>query len=135
MTPPATHKTRARSFLRKAVENRDSAHDNFDLGRYTASAGDAVHAGISAKDAIATVLTGSTAKGKNHATAARELKAALGGHPAAGQAEKAFAELLRSKTDVEYGSDLVDEPTAKRLLRRATTLVELAMVLVAPHGP
>ncbi|MDF1605464.1 hypothetical protein [Nocardioides sp. YIM 152315] len=48
----AQSKNHARSFLQKAQEYLASAHDNRDLERATPAAGDAIHAGISAKDAI-----------------------------------------------------------------------------------
>ena len=47
----------ARAFLRKAEEYLASAEDNLIAGRLTAAAGDAIHAGISGKDAIVTALT------------------------------------------------------------------------------
>lgn len=49
-------KNHARSYLRKAEEYLASAQDNLDLGRATPAAGDAIHAGISAKDALVTAL-------------------------------------------------------------------------------
>ena len=63
----------AKSFLQKAQEYLDSAQDNLDLERATPAAGDAIHAGISAKDAIVTALTGETSKAKDHARAVKEL--------------------------------------------------------------
>ena len=52
----------AKRFLHKAQEYLDSAQDNLDLERATPAAGDAIHAGISAKDAIVTALTGRPAR-------------------------------------------------------------------------
>lgn len=51
-------KNHARSYLRKAEEYLASAQDSLDLERATPAAGDAIHAGISAKDALVTALTG-----------------------------------------------------------------------------
>ncbi len=68
----------AKAFLRKAEEYLASAEDNLVAERHTAAAGDAIHAGISAKDAIVTALTGATRKAKDHAAAAKEPKTALG---------------------------------------------------------
>ena len=59
MTQPA-----AKAFLGKAEEYLASAQDNLSQGRFTVAAGDAIHAGISAKDAIVTALTGTSSKGK-----------------------------------------------------------------------
>lgn len=66
----AEQRDHAKSFLKKAEEYLASAEDNLEVGRYTPAAGDAIHAGISAKDATVMALTGSTSKGKDHATAA-----------------------------------------------------------------
>lgn len=126
----AQSKNHARSFLQKAQEYLDSAHDNRDLERATPAAGDAIHAGISAKDAIVTALTGATSKAKDHAAAARELGHALGANPAAATAERALRELIAAKADVEYGSKLITLTKADPLLRRAETLVDLAIQIV-----
>lgn len=68
----------AKRYLRKAEEYLASAQDNYALGRATPSAGDAIHAGINAKDGIVTMLTGATSKAKDHAKSPGELRAALG---------------------------------------------------------
>ena len=120
----------AKSYLNKAEEYLASAEDNLAAERYTPAAGDAIHAGISSKDAIVSALTGSTSKRKDHATAAKELKQALGKRPEAATAEKALRELLSAKGDVEYGVALVTAAKAESLVRRARTLVELAVQIV-----
>ena len=120
----------ARRFLHKAREYLDSAQDNLDLERATPAAGDAIHAGISAKDAIVMVLTGQTGKRNDHAQAARELGTALGHHPSAHAAMQALRELISMKADVEYGTTLITLAKAKPLVRRAHTLVELADQIV-----
>lgn len=85
----------ARSYLQKAPEYLDSAQDNLDLRRPTPAAGDAIHAGICAKDAIVTVLTGEISKAKDHAKAAKELRQSLGVHTDAAAAEKSVARAHR----------------------------------------
>lgn len=124
------HRNYARRFLTKAEQYLASAQDNLTAGRFTPAAGDAVHAGISAKDAIVTVLTGATQRRKDHARAAKELGQALGKRPEATTAERALRELIAAKGDVEYGTDLVDVSEAKQLVRRAGTLVDLAIAIV-----
>ena len=79
----------------QADEYLASAEDNLAGERHTPAAGDAIHAGISCKDTIVTALTGSTSKGKDHATAAKELKQALGKRPEAATAEDAPRPALR----------------------------------------
>jgi hypothetical protein len=120
----------ARTFLKKAEEYLASAEDSLAAERHTPAAGDAIHAGISSKDAIVTALTGSTSKGKDHTTAAKELKQALGRRPEATTAERALRELLSAKADVEYGVALVTAAKSQSLVRRARILSELAMQIV-----
>lgn len=120
----------ARTFLKKAQEYLASAEDSLAAERHTPAAGDAIHAGISSKDAIVTALTGSTSKGKDHMTAAKELKQALGKRPEATTAERALRELLSAKADVEYGVALVTAAKSQSLVRRARILSELAMQIV-----
>lgn len=122
----------AKRYLQKAVEYLASAQDNLDLERATPAAGDAIHAGISAKDAIVTMLTGATSKAKDHARSAGELRTALGSRPEAASAEKALRELITVKGDVEYGTTLITLAQADPLVRRAQTLVDLAKQIVRP---
>lgn len=126
----AEQRNRAKNFLKKAEEYLASAEDNLAAERHNPAAGDAIHAGISAKDAIVTALTGSTSKGNDHVTAAKELKQGLGQRPEAATAEKALRELLTAKGDVEYGVDLVTGAKAEPLVRRARSLVDSAVQVV-----
>ncbi len=124
----------AKSFLRKAEEYLASAEANLVAARHTVAAGDAIHAGISAKDAVVTELTGTTIKAKDHAVAAKQLRQALGRRPEATSAEKALRELLSSKADVEYGVALISAAKAEALVRRARALVDLATRVVRLNG-
>jgi HEPN domain-containing protein len=124
------HMNHAKNFLKKAQEYLAAAEDSLAAGRHTPAAGDAIHAGISAKDAIVTALTGTTSKGKNHAAAAGELKQALGRRSDTAAAERTFRELISAKSDVEYGVALVTVAKAEPLVRRARTLVDLAVQIV-----
>lgn len=124
------HMNHAKNFLRKAQEYLAAAEDSLAAGRHTPAAGDAIHAGINAKDAIVTALTGTTSKHKNHAAAAGELKQALGKRPDTATAERALRELISAKSDVEYGVALVTAAKAEPLVRRARTLVDLAVQIV-----
>lgn len=73
-----------------------------------------------------------TTKGKDRALAATELRQALGQRPAT--AEKGLRELVSSKADVEYGVTLIPAVKAEALLRRARSLVELAVRIVRLNG-
>lgn len=124
----------ARRHLAKAREYLAAARDSLSVQRHTVAAGDAIHAGICAKDAIVTALTGTTRKGRDHATAATELRVAMGSRAAAPTAERALRELISAKSGVEYGTDLVSAVLAERLVRRATALVDAAGVVVDLGG-
>lgn len=126
----AEQRNHAKAYLRKAEEYLASAADNLAADRNTPAAGDAIHAGISAKDAIVTVLTGGNRKSKDHSAGAAELRQALGQRAEAAAAEKALRELISAKADVEYGVALVPRTRAEPLVRRARGLVELAVNVV-----
>jgi HEPN domain-containing protein len=126
----ADQRNRATRFLDKASQYLASAEANVTAERYTPAAGDAIHAGINAKDAIVIELTGTTSKRKDHAAAAKELRQTLSTRPEAGAAEKSLRELIAAKADVEYGANLVTATKAEALVRRARTLVELAVAIV-----
>lgn len=126
----AEQRSHAKAFLTKAEEYLASAEDNLTAARHTPAAGDAIHAGIGAKDAIVTALTGSSRKGKDHATAAKELRQALGQRPEAATAEKSLRDLISAKADVEYGVALIQKAKAEPLVRRARSLVRLAADVV-----
>jgi HEPN domain-containing protein len=130
MMATAEQRNHAKSFLKKAEEYLASAEANLAAERYTPAAGDAIHAGISAKDAIVTALTGSTSKRKDHATAAKELRQSLAKRAEAAAGDRALRELIAAKGDVEYGTDVVTATKAEPLVRRARTLVELAIEIV-----
>ena len=120
----------AKAFLTKAQEYLASAEDNLAAERHNPAAGDAIHAGISTKDAIVTALTGSTSKGRDHGAAAKELAQALGKRPEAATAARSLRELLSVKSDVEYGVNLVTARKAESLVRRARSLVEVGVRVV-----
>ncbi len=92
----------AKRYLQKAEEYLASAQDNLDLECATPAAGDAIHAGISAKDAIVTMLTGATSKTKDHAKSSGELHSGL--DPRLHMPRRTLRELITIKGDVEYGT-------------------------------
>jgi HEPN domain-containing protein len=130
MIATAEPRNHAKRFLKKAEEYLASSEANLAAKRYTPAAGDAIHAGINAKDAILTALTGSTRKGEDHATAAKDLRQALAKRSEAAAGERALRELVAAKGEVEYGTDLVTATKAEPLVRRARTLLDLAIGIV-----
>ncbi|MDR1187611.1 MAG: hypothetical protein LBK95_09165 [Bifidobacteriaceae bacterium] len=124
----------ARAYLAKAREYLASAEVNFGADRFTVAAGDAIHAGICAKDAIVMRLTGKVSKTKNHGAAVTELKNALGKRDVTPGAERALRELIAQKGSVEYGAEAATPATTKQLVRRARTLVDIAAALLSTTG-
>jgi len=120
----------AQAFLTKSQEYLASATDNMISERLTAASGDAIHAGICAKDAIVMVLVGSVTKHKDHSQATADLKRALGKRAETPEAERALRELVAAKPVVEYGTELVALPRARALVRRAQYLVNLAAAIM-----
>lgn len=120
----------AKVFLGKAEEYLASAQDNLSQDRFTVAAGDAIHSGISAKDAIVTALTGTTGKGKDHIMAVAESRRSLGDRVETASAERALRELVAAKSEVEYGATAIPASRASALVRRASILCELASKIV-----
>ncbi|MDR1119152.1 MAG: hypothetical protein LBL01_07665 [Bifidobacteriaceae bacterium] len=122
---------RARTFLAKAQEYLASAEDNLALDRPTAASGDSIHAGINAKDAVVTELTGTTTKSRNHLDGVKELERALARRPQAAPAVRALRDLVAAKPAVEYGASLVTLARAAIMVRHAATLVSTAKEIVS----
>ena len=86
---------------------------------------------ISSKDAIVTALTGSTSKRKDHATAARGTQAGSGEATRIRRGREGTAgAALRERRCGDTVSALVSAAKAESLVRRARTLVELAVQIV-----
>jgi hypothetical protein len=129
--PGAQQRNHAKRFLTKAEEYLASADANLAAERYTPAAGDAIHAGISAKDAIVTALSDGQAEGP--CCGRQGATPGAGQRPEAAASERALRELTAAKGDVEYGTELIGSGRAQQLLRRARTLVDRARATVR-HG-
>lgn len=55
---------------------------------------------------------------------------ALAQRPEAATAERGLRELISAKADVEYGTALIGSTKAEPMVRRARTLVDLALEIV-----
>lgn len=120
----------ARAHLQHAHDFLDGARANLALGNLRAASSDAVLAGIRAKDAMSTALTGSTRKSDDHRSAVKELSTALGKRPETPAAERALTELVKFKTPIQYSTQRIEETRVTGLVRRAESLVELADEIV-----
>ncbi len=112
----------AAAYLAKAREFLRAAHDALALGNRTAATGNAVHAGISASDAVAAALVGAVSQG-DHADAAGYLEA-IGGDGRA--AARQLRQLLPLKHKAEYDATPMTEAEARRAVTAAERLVALA---------
>lgn len=126
----ADDRNRARMYLEKAEAFLLAAQNEEDNRLWIPAAGMAIHAGISAKDAIATALTCRTAKSDDHRQAVRELEKILAGHPEQARACRALGELIAEKSTVEYTHRRVGASKVQVLVRRAETLVDLTRTVV-----
>lgn len=106
----------------KAEEFAESARDNLVSGRYNACGLAAVHAGISAADAVTAHLGGVVSSAQNHHEVVALLKAvAPNGLSAA--AERQLLGLLSSKSDVEYSGETLSPVRAAVITDQATRFI------------
>jgi len=124
----------AKVSLSLAEEYLGAAQTEYAAGRYNAAASAAVHAVICANDAVCLALAGSRPRGRSHAEAARALERACRGTrfeaDAARQARR-LGDVLRIKSEAEYGGRFVSMEEAERTLRQASRFVEWARRVVA----
>lgn len=112
---PAAHANKAAEFLR-------AARDSFVLGNYTAATGNAIHAGISATDAIAGAKLGAVWRG-GHEQAADHVERA---RPEGPGAARQLRRLLGLKTRAEYDPTPIPRATAEKAVRAAERIVAVA---------
>lgn len=121
----------ARAYLGKAKEFLRAAQDSLELANYTAAVGNAVHAGITASDAISAVRTGTVWRGE-HAGAAAHLEAS--GEDGK-QAARHLRRLLPMKTRAEYDPAPMRAADAKAAVQAAERMAGLANAAVGSASP
>jgi hypothetical protein len=121
-TRPAS-RSDATAYLSKAREFLRASRDSHELGNLIAAAGNAVHAGIAAADAIAASRAGSVWKGE-HSQSPGHLEAVAGleGRDAARQLRR----LLPLKNRAEYDPDPVAPAEARSAVQAAERIVAIA---------
>jgi hypothetical protein len=113
----------ARSYVAKADEYLDAAEHELRAGRAIAATSLAIHAGISAADAVCGFRLGRRAAGQDHDEALALLRTAgLDGETAA----KELARLLPMKTRAEYEPDEIPKSDATKAADRARRIVTVA---------
>ena len=111
-----------RQYMEKARQFLWAAEDTMKEGLHTAAAGNAIHAGISAADALSgAVLEWRWAGEHDQAPAFLE---SIGN--AGKDAAKRLRRLLSYKTKAEYDSAPISKKEAETALRAAQSLVQLA---------
>ncbi len=108
------------AYAKKAQEFTDAAISELNAGRFTSACSLAVHAGISAADAVCGARVGQRAAGKEH----NQVLVLLGkaGRDGA-EIERELGRLLPLKTNAEY------EPAITRLRRYPTSAVIQSLIL------
>jgi hypothetical protein len=118
----------ARSYLGKAEEFLVAARQSLDTGYTLAATSLAVHAGISAGDAICGARTGTRAAGAEHSQAVALLaQAGREGNDAA----RLLTRLMPLKNRAEYEPLDVPKATATRAVDQAERIVLVARQVVA----
>lgn len=125
-TRPVTRQ-QARSYLGKAEEFLLAARQSLVAGHALAATSLAVHAAISAGDAISGARTGQRAAGTEHAQAAVLLgQAGREGRDAA----RLLARVMPLKNRAEYEPQDVPKATATRAVEQADRIVQIARQVV-----
>lgn len=114
--------TDARNFLAKADEFLAAATECFGLALHSAATSNAVHAGISACDAITGFRRGYRASGQDHYQVLELLK----GMPEEKEVAGYITALLKAKPKAQYDPTPITKAVAISATRRATHLVEIA---------
>jgi HEPN domain-containing protein len=121
-------KPEAIQFMAKAEDFLATAEDALNEGRCSPAAGNAVHAGINAADAILGAVTGHRSAGQDHGQAVDLLHAV----PIVGKdAANRLRRLLPLKTRAEYDPAPVSLADATRAVDLSRALVGIAREVVA----
>jgi predicted house-cleaning NTP pyrophosphatase (Maf/HAM1 superfamily) len=118
-----------KNFLIKAREFLETMESSLANRKWNAAALNAIHAGISACDAVTTVLGGVRSKSQKHEDAVKVLKQ-ISSAPGTTEAAGHLHQLLRLKHNVEYEGRLFVQTDAVTLAKHARRFVEWAGPLV-----
>lgn len=120
-------RAQVRAYLGKAEEFLAAARGSLEAGHNLAATSLAVHAGISASDAICGARTGERAASSDHSQAVALLgQAGREGRDAA----RSLGRLLPLKSRAEYEPADVPRATAKRAVDQADRIVQIARQVV-----
>ena len=117
-----------REYLAKAEEYAVAATSELEAERGIAATSLAIHAGISAADAVCGARLGRRAAAQHHDEVLNLLRQA---GKDGDELEKHLRRLLPMKTKVEYESDDIPQSTASKAVERAQKCVDIARRVVA----
>jgi HEPN domain-containing protein len=123
-------RSEARLYLEKAKQFATEGRSAFEAGRQDAALLAAVHAAISAGDAITAALAGQRSAESDHQRAVDFLEAVVGSEEEAGQHIRQIRMLLAKKNVVEYESRRTTQTEAVEGVARAERVVAWAERLV-----
>lgn len=120
----------AKLYLGKAGQFLEEAHSARSESRHDAVMLNAIHAAISAADAVTVALAGRRSADPDHQRAVELLEEVAGGSEAIGAKVRQLSALLGKKNAVEYGSRRATAKEATDALDRARRLVEWARQVI-----
>lgn len=120
-----------RDFLGKAEEWLETAKEAIQHKRFNAAAGNAIHAGINASDAICGARLGQRSAEAHHEAVAMLRAIPLIGTEAANHLNR----LLQKKHKAEYDPDPVSARDAQAAIDQAEKIVKLARLIAAESLP
>jgi HEPN domain len=112
----------ARIYLRKAEQFLEEAHEAVAAERYDAGLLNAIHAAISAADAVTVVIAGRRSADPDHQRAADLLEEMGASTPASKERVRQLRALLSRKNAVEYESRRATAREARDSAQRASRL-------------
>jgi hypothetical protein len=115
--------SQVRSYAGKAQEFADASANECEAGRFIAATSLAIHAGISAADAVCGARLGTRAAGEDHRQVLSMLAQA---GPDGADVERELRRLLPLKTTTEYEPDDVSRSTSTKAVERAHRCAQIA---------
>lgn len=125
-----TRRVEATLYFDKAVQFLEQARSGVEAGRNDATLLDAIHAAISAADAVTIALAGVRSSDPDHQRAADLLEEVAGGGSEARERARQLRALLARKNAVEYESRKATTKDARDGVERASRIVEWAREIV-----
>jgi HEPN domain-containing protein len=122
-------RTKARDYLKRAGECKNSMLRSFDAGDWNACIIMAIHSAISTADAVCVSELGLRSASDRHADVVRLLMGINPDDEEIKRNVKRLGRLLDIKTDAEYGEKLFTRGNAEEAIKHAERLFEFAKTI------